>query len=117
MNRVDVSLPLGLLETEDAMESARKPDRSISAYPQPIIPIPSRKRLSALPIPDPERIPAQEDGPFWYFRGVPLGLDMVPGISGAGRTRRRSGKQASAGVEAGGRDYSRARRNQKRRGS
>ena len=57
------------------------------------------------------------DAQFWYFRGVPLGLDMVPGISGAGRTRRRSGKQASAGVEAGGRDYSRARRNQKRRGS
>jgi hypothetical protein len=27
-------------------------------------------------------LPAQEDGPFWYFRGVPLVLDVFPGISG-----------------------------------
>ena len=27
----------------------------------------------------------QEDSPSWYFPGVPLGLDVFPGISGAGR--------------------------------
>src|ERR1035441_2518900 len=36
--------------------------------------------------PSPERVPAQEDGPSWYFLGLPLGLDVFPGISGAGTT-------------------------------
>jgi hypothetical protein len=27
----------------------------------------------------------QEDAQSWYFRGVPLGLETLPGISGAGR--------------------------------
>jgi hypothetical protein len=27
----------------------------------------------------------QEDGPSWYFLGVPVASNMVPGISGAGR--------------------------------
>ena len=44
-----------------------------------------------------EAVAAQDDGPSWYFRGFPLGLDPVPGISGAGRTPERSGKPRLAG--------------------
>ncbi len=44
-----------------------------------------------------EAVAAQDDGPLWYFRGVPLGLETLPGISGAGRTPERSGKPRLAG--------------------
>jgi hypothetical protein len=46
--------------------------------------------------PSPEAVAAQDDGPLWYFRGVPLGLETLPGISGAGSTKA-LGKTASAG--------------------
>src|ERR1035437_2636531 len=36
-----------------------------------------------------ERVPAREDGPFWYFLGAPLGSDVFPGMSGAGSGWRR----------------------------
>ena len=44
-------------------------------------------------------LPAQEDGPFWYFRGVPLGLDVFPGMSGGRKkpdARRSTGKHQRA---------------------
>src|ERR1039458_441817 len=34
----------------------------------------------------PERVPVQEDAQSWYFRRLPLGLDVFPGISGAEAT-------------------------------
>jgi|ERR1017187_3605154 hypothetical protein len=45
----------------------------------------------------PEAVAAQDDGPLWYFRGVSLGLETLPGISGARRTLERSGKPRLAG--------------------
>ena len=43
----------------------------------------------------------QEDAPLWYFLGLPLGLDVFPGMSGAGSTKALGEAEASAGVEAG----------------
>ena len=48
-----------------------------------------------------EAVAAQDDGPSWYFRDFPLGLDPVPGISRAGRGLEGARKAgASGGVEA-----------------
>jgi hypothetical protein len=45
-----------------------------------VIPTPARQDPLESP-PSPERVPAQEDGPSWYFRGVSLGFETLPGIS------------------------------------
>ena len=50
-----------------------------------MIPIPSPTGFPVTP-PSPERVPVQEDAPSWYFRGFPLRLELVPGISGAEAT-------------------------------
>ena len=49
-----------------------------------IVPTPSRQDSRESPS-SPEHVAAREDGPSWYCRGAPLGLDLVPGMSGAGR--------------------------------
>src|ERR1017187_6776575 len=67
-----------------------------AANHSPIIPTPSRQDPVESP-PSPEAVAAQNYGPLWYFRGVPLGLETLPGMSRAGRTRRRSGKPRLAG--------------------
>jgi hypothetical protein len=41
------------------------------------------------------------DAQSWYFLGLPLGLDVFPGMSGAGSTKALGEAEASAGVEAG----------------
>src|ERR1017187_5053508 len=47
---------------------------------------PSRpERISKNPIPPRSASPRKKMTQSWYFRGAPLGLDMVPGMSGAGR--------------------------------
>jgi hypothetical protein len=42
------------------------------------------------------------DAQSWYFLGLPLGLDVFPGMSGAGRTPERSGKPRPAPVSKPG---------------
>ena len=44
----------------------------------------------------------QEDAPLWYFLGLPLGLDVFPGMLGAGRPPERSGKPRPAPVSKPG---------------
>jgi hypothetical protein len=43
----------------------------------------------------------QEDAPLWYFLGLPLGLDVFPGMSGP-EARKRSGKPRPAPVSRPG---------------
>jgi hypothetical protein len=58
---------------------------------------PARQERLEFP-PSPEAVAAQDDGQLWYLRGVPLGLETLPDISGAGITRRRSRKPRPAPV-------------------
>jgi hypothetical protein len=60
--------------------------------------IPAANEAAINPNPRPERIPkeshpslervtlAKKMAQSWYFRGAPLALDALPGISGAGTT-------------------------------
>ena len=50
-----------------------------------IIPTPCQTGVQVIPTLPKNGQRGQEDGSFWYFPGLPLGLDMVPGISGAGK--------------------------------
>src|ERR1039458_7376957 len=43
----------------------------------------------------------QEDAPLWYFLGLPLGLDVFPGMSGP-EARKRRGKPRPAPVSRPG---------------
>jgi hypothetical protein len=49
-----------------------------------IISTPCLAGIQGVPIPPGNGHRGKEDGPSCYFPGLPLGLDMVPGISGAG---------------------------------
>src|ERR1035438_4834804 len=46
---------------------------------------PCQTGVQGIPIPPRTCHCDQEDGPSWYFRGAPLGLETLPGMSGAGR--------------------------------
>src|ERR1017187_5545454 len=48
-------------------------------------PNPRPERISKNPTPPRSASPRKKMTQSWYFRGAPLGLDMVPGMSGAGR--------------------------------
>ena len=49
-----------------------------------IIPTPDRQDSKESPS-SPAAVAGQGNTPFWYFRGAFLGLDVFPGMSGAGR--------------------------------
>jgi hypothetical protein len=67
-----------------------------------IIPTPGQTEVQRIPSLRGTSQRGQEDGVSWYFLGLPLGLDLFPGMSGAGRTRRRSGKPRPAPVSRPG---------------
>jgi hypothetical protein len=52
--------------------------------PASITPTPARPDFQESPS-SPEAVAAQDDGLLWYFQGVPLVLDVLPGMSRAGR--------------------------------
>ena len=59
--------------------------RETGADHGPIIPTPYLAGVQGIPSLPGIRRHGQEDGPLWYFRGVPLVLDVFPGTSRAGR--------------------------------